>query len=202
MPVDPQLKVMLEQSAARASAAPGQFPPQALRAGYRAAILTALSAEYEPTPLAEVGDADASGVPVRVCQPASGREPLPVVAFGTREAGSSAIWRPTSIPPRSRTAVFATPEYDVLSSEGALHAQRLRGAGSWSPTSTARAWCTASSTTLGSLAPAPPRGRHSPTRSAPPWRGHTEGTHLSHRLPGKRFAVRSSRARRSAAPGR
>lgn len=85
MPVDPQLQIMLEQSAARAAAAgasaPGQVRPAVLRAGYRAAILAALGADYEPLPLAEVRDTRASGVPVRIYRPGDGRGLLPAVAF-------------------------------------------------------------------------------------------------------------------------
>jgi acetyl esterase/lipase len=56
MPVDRQLQVMLDQAAARAAAAglaagPGPLPPEVLRAGYRAAILAALGADYAPVPL-------------------------------------------------------------------------------------------------------------------------------------------------------
>ena len=87
MPVDPLLQVMLDEAAARAAAAglagvaPGQLPPAVLRAGYRAAILAALGADYVPAPLAEVRDTRAAGVPVRVYRPEAGGRPLPVVAF-------------------------------------------------------------------------------------------------------------------------
>lgn len=85
MPLDPQLQVMLEQNAARAAAAgnpaPGQVPLETLRAGYRAGILAALGADYHPAELAEVRDAEASGVPVRIYRPHHGADLLPAVAF-------------------------------------------------------------------------------------------------------------------------
>jgi acetyl esterase len=87
MPVDPQLQVMLDEAAARAAAVglaagpgPLPLPPAVLRAGYRAAILAALGADYAPVPLAEVRDTQAAGVPVRIYRPAAG-ERLPAVAF-------------------------------------------------------------------------------------------------------------------------
>jgi acetyl esterase len=86
MPLDPQLRVMLEQAAARAAAAgttgPGQLPPPVIRAGYRTAVTAALGEDYVPVPLAEVRDTTLAGVPVRVYRPAgSDGPPLPAVAF-------------------------------------------------------------------------------------------------------------------------
>ena len=86
MSVDPQLQVMLDEAAARAAAAglaagPGPLPAGVLRAGYRAAILAALGADYAPVPLAEVRDTHAAGVPVRIYRPAAGERLLPAVAF-------------------------------------------------------------------------------------------------------------------------
>ena len=86
MPVDPQLQVMLDQTAARIAAAgqaagPASLPPELVRAGYRAGILAALGDDYVPVPLAEVRDTEADGVPVRVYRPAEGEVPFPTVAF-------------------------------------------------------------------------------------------------------------------------
>jgi acetyl esterase len=85
MPLDPQLRVMLEQAAARAAAAgttgPGQLPPPVVRAGYRTAITAALGPGYEPAPLAAVRDTTAAGVPVRIYCPEPDGRPLAAVAF-------------------------------------------------------------------------------------------------------------------------
>ncbi len=85
MPLDPHLRLMLEQAAARAAAAgitgPGQLPPPVVRAGYRTAVTAALGGDYVPIPLAEVRDTTVAGVPVRVYRPAADGPPLPAVAF-------------------------------------------------------------------------------------------------------------------------
>jgi acetyl esterase len=84
MPLDPQLQVMLEQSAAQAAAAgpaAEPLPPAVLRAGYRATILARLGPDYVPAPLAEVRDTALAGVPVRVYRPGADGRLLPVVAF-------------------------------------------------------------------------------------------------------------------------
>jgi len=88
MPLDPQLRLMLERNAAAAPAAE-PLAPEVLRAGYRAGILAALGPDYLPVQLAEVRDARISGVPVRIYRPGNhgdsgfdgGAERLPVVAF-------------------------------------------------------------------------------------------------------------------------
>ena len=85
MPLDPQLRLMLEQAAARAAAAgvtgPGQLPPAVVRSGYRTGVTAALGEDYTPAPLAEVRDAVLAGVPVRVYRPDDDGQPLPAVAF-------------------------------------------------------------------------------------------------------------------------
>ena len=368
MPVDPRLQVMLGQAAARAAAAgPGPLPPEVLRAGYRAAILAALGADYAPVPLAEVRDTHAAGVPVRIYRPAAGERLLPAVAFAhaggwvlgdlethdevcrylstalpavvvavdyrlppehvypaaiedywavvcwlaghaaelgadperlvvagdsaggnmalaaalrARDAGGPRIraqaaaypatdmtlgygsapgrsyekyaegygltaatmswFAETYLPdPADRAApdvspllaadlsglpraVVATAEYDPLSSRAPATPSACARPGSRSSTWTARAWCTAFSTIPGSRGPARPRGRPSPTQSAPPSRkarqahrredsmsddsiehfnvlvvgagisGIGVAYHLSHRLAGRRFAVLES----------
>jgi len=87
MPVDPLLRAMLDEAAARAAAAAeadpdaAQLSPETLRAGYRAAILAALGEDYVPAPLAEVRDTETAGVPVRIYRPEPQPQPLPAVAF-------------------------------------------------------------------------------------------------------------------------
>src|ERR1700761_5028297 len=85
MPLDPQLRLMLEQAAARAAAAgntgPGTLPPPVLRAGYRTAITAGLGEDYVPLPLAEVRDTTLAGVPVRIYRPEDDGEPLAAVTF-------------------------------------------------------------------------------------------------------------------------
>ena len=81
MPLDPQLRLMLEQAAAAGITGPGQLPPPVVRAGYRTAVTAALGEDYVPAPLAEVRDATVAGVPVRVYRPTVGGPPLPAVVF-------------------------------------------------------------------------------------------------------------------------
>jgi acetyl esterase len=81
MPLDPELRAMLEAEAAAAPVPMSELPVDVVRAGHRAGAAASLGPDYQPIALAEVSDRVVAGsVPVRVYRPdASG--PRPAVAF-------------------------------------------------------------------------------------------------------------------------
>jgi acetyl esterase len=81
MPLDPELRAMLERTAAAAPVPMYELPVDVARAGYKAGVAVSLGDDYQPTAMAEVSDVVVAGsVPVRVYRPdAPGL--LPAVAF-------------------------------------------------------------------------------------------------------------------------
>jgi acetyl esterase len=81
MPLDPELRAMLERTAAAAPVPMSQLPVEQARAGYQAGVAVSLGADYQPIELAEVSDRVVAGsVPVRVYRPDVAGV-LPAVAF-------------------------------------------------------------------------------------------------------------------------
>jgi acetyl esterase len=82
MPLDLQIRAMLERAAAAPTIPLSQLPPAVVRDGFLASILASLGEGYEPIPLAEVRDHTIDGsVPVRIYRPQTEAEGMPVVAF-------------------------------------------------------------------------------------------------------------------------
>ncbi|MFC5827666.1 alpha/beta hydrolase [Nonomuraea insulae] len=82
MPLDPQLRAMLERAATVPAIPLSQLPPAVVRYGFLASILAWLGEDYEPLPLAEVREHTIDGaVPVRIYRPDATTPSLPVVAF-------------------------------------------------------------------------------------------------------------------------
>jgi acetyl esterase len=91
MPLDPDLRAMLERTAAAAPVPLNELPVDVARSGYKAGALASLGPDYQPIALAQVTDRVVAGsVPVRIYQPdaaatesAASRSqgPRPVVAF-------------------------------------------------------------------------------------------------------------------------
>jgi len=86
MPLDPDLRAMLERTAAAAPTPMHELPVEVARSGYKAGALAALGPDYQPIALAQVTDRVVAGsVPVRIYQPgapaAGSSRPRPVVVF-------------------------------------------------------------------------------------------------------------------------
>jgi acetyl esterase len=81
MPLDPELRAMLDATAAAAPVPMHELPVDVARAGHRAAAAASLGPDYQPIALAEVSDRVVAGsVPVRVYRP-DAPGPRPAVAF-------------------------------------------------------------------------------------------------------------------------
>ena len=86
MPLDPELRAMLERTAAAAPVPMHELPVDVARSGYKAGALASLGPDYQPVALARVSDRVVAGsVPVRIYQPEAGGPgvtgPRPIVAF-------------------------------------------------------------------------------------------------------------------------
>ena len=84
MPLDPELRAMLDAAAAAAPVPLSELPVDVARAGYKAGVAASLGDGYQPIALAEVSDRVVAGsVPVRVYQPdtSDAPGPRPAVAF-------------------------------------------------------------------------------------------------------------------------
>jgi acetyl esterase len=84
MPLDPELRAMLERTAAAAPVPMSQLPVDVARSGYKAGAIAARGPDYQPIALAEVTDRVVAGsVPVRIYRPgAPGPRPVVVYAHG------------------------------------------------------------------------------------------------------------------------
>jgi acetyl esterase len=81
MPLDPELRAMLDAAAAGGPVPMSELPVEVARAGYQAGAAASLGDGYQPIALAEVSDRVVAGsVPVRVYRP-DAPGPRPAVAF-------------------------------------------------------------------------------------------------------------------------